>query len=101
MSSEGTDLDPDIEIWVRRTKSLRRYIAKNPEGRQMVNEIYGIYKNREEPATTHTPADMKGKLMSGQPGSALRGRQRKQCQPKGPVGYLLAYWRRHTYKPLP
>ena len=85
IASEGTDLDPDIEIWVWRVKSLRRYLAKNSEASNMCNDIYEMYRQRGEPATDHSNEAMEMTVVSGQPGSPPRSRERNKCKPVGPI----------------
>ena len=49
MASEGSDLDPDINIFVRRVAAARRYLTKNPANQALMEEIARIYAARKEP----------------------------------------------------
>ena len=50
-TSEGTDLDPDINIFVRRVAAARRYISRSNANHEEMKEVARIYGSREEPGT--------------------------------------------------
>ena len=87
--SNGTDLDPDIEVWVRRIKGLRRYIAKNPHGKAMYQRIPSLYTQKGAPAPRSSNVELVIKLIARQPGTIARARTRRQCRLLGPIGFLL------------
>ena len=49
LASEGADLDPEVEIVVRRAVAFRRYITKNDSNRRKVDKIYEQYAKAKEP----------------------------------------------------
>ena len=49
MASEGTDLDPEVEIVARRAVAFRRYYTKNDTNKHKVDKIYQEYAKAKEP----------------------------------------------------
>ena len=92
-SSHGTDIDPEIEVYVRRVTSFKRAIVISDFNGKMIDTILGIYREKHEPGTMTDPSSnleaLAQKHFAEEPGSSQRGKMRKQCNPKGPVGYLL------------
>ena len=92
VASHGTDIDPEVEVYVRRVNSFKRAIVTSDADRQLINDILEIYRDREEPGISGTEIDneeLSNKEIAEEPGSSQRGKMRKQCDPKGPVGFLL------------
>ena len=57
--------------------------------KKMGDEIYDEYRRRQEPGTFQSREQMRWKVQAGEPATPERGRLRRQCNPQGPIGYLL------------
>ena len=73
MASEGSDLDLDKNMFVKTVVAARRYLAKNPRGQQMVEEVAGIYAARGEPGVYQND----GKLDAKELGAIQRRRNER------------------------
>lgn len=91
-ASYGGDLDPDIEVVVRRVVPIRRIHSKNEELAKLSLQILRECGLRGEPGVYDEelghegPADL---VVAGPPGSSQRMLARRKCKPLGPVGFLL------------
>ena len=92
VASHGTDMDPEVEIYVRRVNSFKRAMVTSKADRQLIETILEIYRAKDEPGISKAKVsneDLAHKEIAEDPGSSQRGKMRKQCDPKGPVGFLL------------
>ena len=89
MASEGSDLDPDINIFVRRVAAARRYITKNAEHQETIKGIARIYAARKEPGAYQSDEVLDKKELGGDLATKERAKLRKECKPEGPYGLLL------------
>ena len=64
--------------------------------KDLINRIMKKYKDNEEPGTHKNDEQLKSKKVAGAPTSNERSSIRKQCNVKGPVGYLLESMHRNA-----
>ena len=55
----------------------------------MANEIMEAYKEKGEPGIFKDNEQLKMKTQGGEPMAHERAEKRRQCNPQGPIGYLL------------
>ena len=89
MASEGQDVDPEVEIVVRRAVGFRRYYTKNGRNMKKVKEIYERYANNKELGIDIDEEHLMNKTIAGEPATPERAKLRKECNPQCPVGFLL------------
>ena len=93
MAAHGTEVDPDVNIFKNRVLGIRRAKAIGAENEKLIEEIMEQYSWRREPGIMEYSKEACEKLRSkedaGEPMSKERAKIRKQCNPKGVVGYLL------------
>ena len=87
--SGNTDLDPDVEIYVRRMTAMRRYVTKQPANRDKMQRIYELYRDKGEPGNFKDQEQLKMKKVGGDPATKARSEVRNMCNQKGPCGLLL------------
>ena len=87
--SGKTDLDPDVEIFVRRVTAMRRYITKSPANKEKMLRIYELYRGRGEPGIYQDSDQLSMKEVGGDPATKERSLVRNMCDQKGPCGLLL------------
>ena len=68
---------------------MRRFVAIEQGGLDVVKKMVGIYRARGEPAAIDGPDAAKGWQSAGQLVTPNRFRAKRMCSPQGPVGYLL------------
>ena len=93
VASHGTDVDPDVAISKNRVLGLRRARITVEANAKIVDEIMELYLKQKEPGimeySSENYEELKYKEDAGEPMSKQRSKIRKQCKPKGVVGYLL------------
>ena len=52
-STKGTDIDPYVEVVVKRAAALRRLLARRPEYRGTVDRIMAAYRDRGDPGLSY------------------------------------------------
>ena len=92
-ASHGNEVDPDVAIFKNRVLGLRRAKAMGGENERIIESIMEQYGKQKEPGimeySKETYEALKYKEDAGEPMSRSRSKIRKQCKPKGAVGYLL------------
>ena len=89
MAPEGSDLDPDINIFVRRAAAARIYPTKNPANQDTMEEVARISAARKEPGIYQGDEILDNKELGGGPATKERATLRKEGKPEGPYGLLL------------
>ena len=74
---------------MRRATLLRRVAGDSHADKQMAKEIYQMYEMQNEPGIYKDDISLSQKTQAGEPMSRERARLRKQCNPRGPIGFLL------------
>ena len=90
MASEGSDLDTDTNILVRRVPVARRYLARNPANQETMAEIAWIYAARGEPGIYKGEEKLDANKFGGDPATKERAKLLKECNLEGPYGLLLS-----------
>ena len=89
MASEGTDLDPEVEIVARRAVAFRIYYTKDDTNKHKVDKIYHEHAKAKEPGIDVDDHFFTEKCIAEEPATPERAKLRKQCNPQGPIGFLL------------
>ena len=85
----GKDLDPMVEMVIRRGKMLRRMAIKHPEVQCLLAEIWHWYQQDGHPGTLVGTADLAAKTPIPIFGKSGRAKWKPKSLPRGPVGLLL------------
>ena len=91
-ASQGTDIDPEIQVYTKRALSFRRAYYVSRCNKKLIDENYELYKKAGEPGIINTDQCMDeqlNKMIAEEPGTSQRTRIKKECKPLGPVGFLL------------
>jgi hypothetical protein len=92
-AANGKEVDPDVAIFKNRVLGMRRARVICEENRKMIDQIMETYLEAKEPGIfEYSKANgeaLKEKEESGEPMSRQRAKIRRQCKPKGAIGYLL------------
>ena len=83
------NVDPDIDVVVRRFAAARRAMVKSEEAAMTISRILEMYKFRDEPGMRCGEEELSTKELAGPPVSQQRSKVRRQCKPYGPIGLLL------------
>ena len=87
--SAGTDLDPEVALYVRRVKLFRRAVWKHPHLRDIASEIHTHYAQNEIKGTYNDSIKLSDLRPATMPGTAQRYQWKIQPQAIGPIGLLL------------
>eukprot|EP00972_Heterocapsa_arctica_P009677 1425924-Heterocapsa_arctica.AAC.1 len=71
-SSFGADLDPQVELLLRRTTTMRRMICKHPHEMDRVRRIHSKYKALGYQGTQAQAAGLEALAVAPPPGSGKR-----------------------------
>lgn len=86
-------MDPDIYVFFKRIRALRRAKANKGNSQTMVEEITDLYRKKKEPGTTQSLGggyeDLRDEEIAGEPTTKGRATPRRQCEPHGPIGLML------------
>ena len=88
-ASHGPDLDPEVSIAARRAVAVRRFISKCKANEDKVQTILEAYRNKEEPGCHKDDEQLREKTLGGDPTSAEKAEIKKQCKPRGPIGFFF------------
>jgi len=92
-ASYGSDLDPDVQIFVRRAQAYRRAYTASEGNEKLIKGIMEMYEEEGNPAIIREgdleEDGLKEKQIAGEPASKQRAWVRKHCKPRGPIGHLL------------
>ena len=90
LGSHGSDLDPLVESIALRASRFRHAVAVDQRAREDLQEIYELYAEKQQRGGIYTGQEELQRLrpapMPGEPG---RQQWRGDCDPCGPVGFLL------------
>ena len=94
ISSHGADIDPEIEVYVRRVSSFKRAMVTSSGKGKIIDTILEIYQDSKEPGTMTGPSSKQETLaqhvIAEEPGYSQRIKSAKSVQPEGtgrlPVG---------------
>lgn len=86
IGSRGDDLDPNIEILVRRVAALRRLIAKDTELKSILDDTLSIVTKNHYPGTYHSDCILADLQPTKRGSSVDRG---DHLPPNGPITHLL------------
>ena len=89
LASYGTDVDPDVNVYLLRVIGLRRYVEKSKRGKSPFWAIHDRYAH-EQFVGVYTDEPNLATLEPAPPsGHNGRGRWATPVTPKGPVGLLM------------
>ena len=88
-ASEGWDPDPDVEAGCRRFTAFRRHATKDNETGRFARMNLEDYCNAKAKGTEGEDTPLDQKTLGGIPTSRSRMELRRQCDPHGPVGFML------------
>ena len=80
-------------MYTKRAMSLRRAYYVSGKNKKLIADNFKMYRKAEEPAilrrNEETDEQLAQKKVAEEPGVSDRTKMRRQCNPKGPIGYLL------------
>jgi hypothetical protein len=89
VGSCGEDLDPSIQIFVRRGVEFRRCVGKYPDVLAKVNTIHQFYTDRGYTGTPQASTDLRSLEPAPPHAHAGRTKWRTPFTAMGPIGFLL------------
>ena len=93
VAANGSEVDPDIAIFKNRVLGMRRARVVCKENKSMIDRIMERYLEMKEPGIfayrKSKWESLEDKEEAGEPMSKQRAKVRRQCKPKGAIGYLL------------
>jgi len=88
IASGSKDMDPDIEVFLRRVLAYKRAKVIDAKTGKMMEDIMKIYRARFEPGCAGSIPESE-RILAGEPFSEVRMAMRRGCNPQGAVGLML------------
>ena len=89
MAQKGKDVDPEIDILLRRISAVRRFATRSSRNRKIVDELLDIYHKAGFMGTYQGEDHLRGLKPAPHPKHPDRRRWDPEVPPKGPIALLL------------
>ena len=77
-TSQCTDIDPEVHIYVKRAMGLRRAYYVNDTNKKLIDEILALYEDMDDPGAINEEGDKtKSREASSLPGVQAEARERR------------------------